>query len=76
MGGASEQVTGGVVTCAEGGTGGVPDHADPRFVGVEETAIAGAKLGQGGAVGAGKGKLFALDRGRGGLEDGGLVQAG
>ena len=70
MGGASEQVTGSVVTCTAGGTGGVPGRADPRFVGVEESAMAGSELGQGGAVGAGKGKLFPLDKGRGGLEDG------
>ena len=70
MGGASEQVTGGVVTRTAGGTGGVPGRADPRFVGVEESAMAGSELGQGGAVGAGKGKLFPLDKGRGGLEDG------
>ena len=66
MGGASEQVTGGVVTRTAGGTGGVPGRADPRFVGVEESAMAGSELGQGGAVGAGKGQLFPLDRGRGG----------
>ena len=70
MGGASEQVTGSVVTCTAGGTGGVPGRADPRFVRVEESAVAGSELGQGGAVGAGKGKLFPLDKGRGGLEDG------
>ena len=55
MGGTGEQVTGGVVTCTAGGTGRVVGHADPRSVGVEETAVAGTKLGQGGAVGAGKG---------------------
>ena len=68
--GAGEQVTGGVVTYAAGGTGWVSGRADPRSVGVEESAIAGAELGQGSAVGSGKGKLFPLDRGRGGLEDG------
>ena len=32
--------------------------------------MAGTKLGQGGAVGAGKGAFLPLNRGRGGLEDG------
>ena len=38
------------------------------MVGVEETAVAGTKLGQGGAVGAGKGVFLLLNRGRGGLD--------
>ena len=68
MGGTGEQVTGGVVPCAAGGTGRVSGRADPRFVRFEEAAVAGAELRQGGAVGAGKGKLFPPDiyRRRGG----------
>ena len=70
MGGAFERVTGGVVTCATRGTGRVSGHADPRSVRVEERAIAGAELGQGGSVGAGKGEFLSLDRRGIGLEDG------
>ena len=40
------------------------------MVGVEERAIAGAELGQGGSVGAGKGEFLPLDRRGIGLEDG------
>ena len=70
MGGTGEQVTGSVVTCAAGGTGRVSGRADPRFVGIEESAEAGAELVKGGVVGAGKGGYYPLDRGWGGLEDG------
>ena len=71
MGGAREQMSGGVDRAvARGAGGGGPDHANPRSVRVEEGAVAGAELGQGSAVGAGEGGLFTLDRGRGGLEGG------
>ena len=70
MGGTGEQVTGGVVTCAAGGTGRGSSRADPRLVGVEESAEAGAELVKGGVMGTGKGGYYPLDRGWGGLEDG------
>ena len=63
-------MTGGVVTCATRGTGRVSGHADRRSVRVEERAIAGAELGQGGSVGVGKGEFLTLDRRGIGLEDG------
>ena len=69
MGGAVEQVVGGVVRPPARGTGRVSGYANPLSIRVEERAKAGAELGQGSAVGAGKGKFFALDRGRGALED-------
>ena len=69
MGGAVEQVVGGVVRPPARGTGGVSGYANPLSIRVEEEAKAGAELGQGGAVGAGEGYFFALDRGRGDLED-------
>ena len=73
MGGAVEQVTGGVVTCTTRGTGGVSGHADPRSVRVEERAIAGAELGEGSSVGAGKGEFLSLDRRGTGLKDGAFL---
>jgi len=76
VGGAVEQVTGGVVTCTTRGTGRVSGHADPRSVRVEERAIAGAELGEGSSVGAGKGEFLSLDRRGMGLEDRVFVHLG
>ena len=59
-----------MVTCATRGTVRVSGHADRRSVRVEERAIAGAELGQGGSVGVGKGEFLTLDRRGIGLEDG------
>ena len=70
MGGAVEQVANRMVRPPARGAGGVFGHANPRLVGAEEGAVAGAELGQGSTVGSGKGSFLPLDRGRVGLEEG------
>ena len=70
MGGAGKQMSGSMDRAAAGGAGrGGPGHANSRLVRVKKRAVAGAELGQGGAVGSGKGQFFALDKRGRGLED-------
>lgn len=62
MGGACRQMPRSVCRAV---AGGVIGHPNPRSVRVEEMAVAGSKLGQGYAVGTGKGGFRTLGRRRG-----------
>ena len=69
MGGAVEEVGGGVGSPSAGGAKVVRGPANPLQVGIEGRTEPRTKLGEGGTVGAGEGSLFIRDgRGRG-LED-------
>ena len=70
MGEAVEQVAHRMVRPPARGTERLFGHANPRLVGAEKGAVAGAELGQGGTVGTGKGCFLPLDRWRAGLEEG------
>ena len=75
MGGAVEEVGGGVGGPSAGGAQVVRGSADPLQIGFEGRAEPRAELGECGSVGAGKGDLFVRDGRRGGLKDS-IVGAG